>query len=149
MYAVDVRVPLRVEAYCLIRSANLGGNYTPRNWELQGSNDSVAWITLRRHDNDASYGNATGLVTVWPVAGVGTPCRYFRIWQFGPHLGGGDVLSGGGMELYGEAVQRSGRAWSDLPRNLQWKDGSLNGAPNAVYVLGHPAGLDGNLRFHV
>ena len=140
-YAVDVRVPLRVEAYCLIRSGparpNLGGIYTPRNWELQGSNDSVTWTTLRRHDNDASYGNETGSVTVWPVAGVGTPCRYFRIWQFGPHLGGGDLLSGGGMELYGEVVQRSGRGWSDDLR----KDGSFNnGAPNAVYVLGHPAG---------
>ena len=32
-----------------------------RNWELQGSNDGIIWITIRKHTNDGSLNNKSSL----------------------------------------------------------------------------------------
>ena len=102
------------EAYAVRSTHHSRGKL--RYWHLQGSDDGMEWVALRKHANDASivekpYAQAQFSLDAAIVAG--RAFRYFRLLQTGPPSAGGGVLSasGGcgtsnvlhcaGLELYG------------------------------------------------
>jgi hypothetical protein len=90
---------LAVSHYAL-RHWNADGSAL-RSWELQGANAADGpWITLRRHDNDASIEAKGGFVAAWAVEGA-APFRFFRIQQHGKNSYTNDYLMCAGIELYG------------------------------------------------
>jgi hypothetical protein len=86
-----------------------GGNYANdilRTWHLQGSDDAENWAVLRRHTNDSSLSGKFESHS-WPVEGVSSPYRYFRILQTGHNSSGRNYLVLSGIEIYGELFEDS------------------------------------------
>eukprot|EP00656_Telonema_subtile_P051054 TRINITY_DN6774_c0_g4_i1.p1 TRINITY_DN6774_c0_g4~~TRINITY_DN6774_c0_g4_i1.p1 ORF type:complete len:146 (+),score=17.78 TRINITY_DN6774_c0_g4_i1:307-744(+) len=90
--------------YCLRHSTETG--YVLRSWRLQGSQDGLAWRTLREHKHDKSLAEAPSSVADWAVEAGGRHYRHFRVLQHGSNSegpwGDGDYLTCCGIELYGE-----------------------------------------------
>ena len=74
-----------------------GGNH-PRTFELQGSNDGVAWTTLSKHTGEVWNGNGA---KHWPIAGAGK--NFFSKFRI-LNQGSPNHLCCSGLEIYG-AVQ--------------------------------------------
>ena len=98
--AVDLKRGLLPTHYCL-RSDKHTVNHKPRQWRLEGSNDSSKWTTLREHVNDASLGGEAFSVASWPIEAEGKAFRHFRILQTGPNSSNHNNLMCTGIELYG------------------------------------------------
>lgn len=76
-------------------------DYFMRNWQFQGSNDSVEWITLRDHVNDCSHSSERTTAS-WKISSpYHNGFRHFRIVVTGPDSKGCYTLVVGGLELYG------------------------------------------------
>ena len=94
---------LSPDHYCL-RNQNHGKDHRLQHWNLEASNDSNTWTTLRDHVSDQSLGPAPMSTAAWPIepANVqGSSFRYFRIQQTGPNSSGHHHLMCAGIELYG------------------------------------------------
>jgi hypothetical protein len=93
--AVDLgmRRRLTVNHYAL-RHAYPDGDYCLRDWELQGSEDGVAWTTLRQHDDDETMEEMDCFVAHWAVEGVTTAYRHFRVHQHGQNSTAATTLWG-------------------------------------------------------
>ena len=76
-----------------------------RDWELQGSEDGVAWTTLRQHDDDETMEEMDCFVAHWAVEGVTTAYRHFRVHQHGQNSGGDQDIFCSGIELYGALIE--------------------------------------------
>ncbi|CAG9462062.1 unnamed protein product [Pedinophyceae sp. YPF-701] len=77
-----------------------GSDVFLRNWELQGSEDGVAWTTLRLHAGDGTL-RERGQRASWPVsvpAGECRPLRHFRVCMRAQAQDGS--LGPGNMELH-------------------------------------------------
>lgn len=91
--------------YCLRADLHGTDKFKLRNWELQGSDDGAAWVTLRTHANDSALKGSMG-TAAWPVEGADRAYRHFRILQTGPNSQGPNSsyfhnLICSGIELYG------------------------------------------------
>eukprot|EP01133_Synstelium_polycarpum_P015822 gene15822-18802_t len=76
-----------------------------RTWDFQGSVQGEQWTVLKRHTNDSSL-NSKYATHTWQIQGVTTAYRYFRILQTGKNSNNRNFLVLGGIELYGELLQR-------------------------------------------
>jgi hypothetical protein len=95
---------LTVNHYAL-RHGFKSNNCVLRNWEIQGSEDGVAWTALRRHENDQTMEEKGYFVAHWAVEGVTKPYRHFRVHQHGLNACGGHYLMCNGIELYGWLIE--------------------------------------------
>jgi hypothetical protein len=92
-----------------------------RNWALQGSQDGVVWVDLRRHEGDRTL-NLPGQYASWPVGGAAatTAYQYFRVSLLSPNREAANPhrLCLSYIELYGnfyrEGEEREG-ASSSIP----------------------------------
>ena len=83
-----------------------------KNFELQGSNNGTNWDLIKRFEDDdfnhkaaCPSPNNFGKDQPWAHWDIKAPnesYQQFRILQFGPNQGGGDVLALSGIELYGD-----------------------------------------------
>jgi hypothetical protein len=95
---LGTRRQLVINHYALRGNDNC--NWSLRNWELQGSENGTStssWTTLRRHDDERTLEDTPVPYPVahWPVEGVTTPYRHFRILQHGlnsRHSGGQRIM---------------------------------------------------------
>jgi len=90
--------------YCL-RSDQLR-QIKVRNWQLQGSNDGIAWTVLRSHVDDESLGREHMSTAAWPITGCSEAFRHFRVLQTGLNSIGHHGLPCTGIELYGQFYWR-------------------------------------------
>jgi hypothetical protein len=91
---------LAVDHYCLRHGLD-NSNAVLRNWRLEGSNDSTAWVVLKTHTNDQALAAAFS-TAAWPVTPpTAEGFRHFRIFQFGKTSNNNDHLACAGIELYG------------------------------------------------
>jgi hypothetical protein len=72
-----------------------------RNWNLSGSANGVDWVVLHQHVNDVSLAAAPSSTASWDVNPDGLAFSHFRIIMTGPNFNGNQMLSMGGLELYG------------------------------------------------
>jgi hypothetical protein len=110
---LGTRRQLVINHYALRGNDNC--NWSLRNWELQGSENGTStssWTTLRRHDDERTLEDTPVPYPVahWPVEGVTTPYRHFRILQHGlnsgaPGTAGDNELWCSGIELYGTLTE--------------------------------------------
>jgi len=82
------------------------GSHTLRNWELQASNDTQHWQTIKAHENDTSLKERKGATASWPIEPVDNAFRYFRIYQTGKNSSGNHYLMLSGFEVYGTVFDR-------------------------------------------
>ena len=110
MVDIGARRRMAVNHYTIRGSPNVNFIYALRNWRLEASLDSTAWIPLSTHNNDTSLSNtAVNSAAHWPVQllnpnpGGVAGYRYFRIFQFGPNAYANqpNYLIFSCMELYG------------------------------------------------
>ena len=102
--AVDLKTYRLVPSYYALRHGRDNQMYVLRNWDLQGSDNSQSWITLRRHSNDTSLAEVAGSVAAWPLdasAVAGRSFRHFRIIMTGVDSSAHRYLHCCGIELYG------------------------------------------------
>eukprot|EP00457_Paulinella_chromatophora_P000814 gb/GEZN01000814.1/.p1 GENE.gb/GEZN01000814.1/~~gb/GEZN01000814.1/.p1 ORF type:complete len:1063 (-),score=123.04 gb/GEZN01000814.1/:329-3517(-) len=71
-----------------------------RDWDFQGSNDGVKWITLVEHHNDATI-NKKGGTHTWTVPEQGKYFRIFRCVMTGPNSNKHWYMACSGFEIYG------------------------------------------------
>ena len=95
--SVNLRRSLVVDHYCL-RSGKYG-DYKPRHWELQGSDDSSNWHTLKKHTNDTELADTDFSTANWSVEAGGRAFSHFRILQ--NSSGSYHILGCAGIEFYG------------------------------------------------
>jgi hypothetical protein len=92
---------LAVDHYCL-RHGGEDGWYMLRNWRLEGSNVSTAWVVLKTHTDDQALAADGFSTAAWPVTPpTAEGFRHFRIVQFGKNADDDDSLFCAGIELYG------------------------------------------------
>ncbi len=74
----------------------------PRDWNLEGSQNSKEWFILRRHIADESM-SEPGRHYAWPVYGAygGVGFRYLRVVMTGQSSKQDQKFSLAGIELYG------------------------------------------------
>ena len=98
--AVDLKRHLAPSHYCLRSEQH--GNYTLRNWRVEGSKDGASWTCLREHVNDSSLADTSFSVAAWPIdnAAAAHFC-HFRIQQTGLNSSNNNHLMCTGMEVYG------------------------------------------------
>eukprot|EP00966_Prymnesium_polylepis_P079615 1845011-Prymnesium_polylepis.1 len=101
------------EAYAVRTTSHHRGKL--RHWQLQGSDDGVAWVTLRRHADDTMLVESPHAQASWDLDAAtvaGRSFRHVRLLQTGPPSGVGGVPARGGggtpnvlhcsgLELYG------------------------------------------------
>jgi hypothetical protein len=95
---------LRVSYYCLRH----GGRTTSdrlRTWQLQGSHDGSAWVTLSDHRDESLEGPTAG----WAVEGGQPAFSHFRVISFAEPSAShgkatGIVLGCAGIGLYGKLL---------------------------------------------
>merc|ERR1712137_872004 len=93
---------LYAESYCLRTDSY---DDALRNWELQASNDTKTWVTLKRHEEDSSLDTTSMSVAAWPLAqDTAAYYRHFRIFQFGPDSTNRNYLSCCGIEFCGKLL---------------------------------------------
>jgi hypothetical protein len=77
-----------------------------RNWRLEGSNDSTAWVVLKTHTDDQALAAVGFSTAAWPVTPpTAEGFRHFRIFQFGKNADNYDHLMCAGIELYGTLIK--------------------------------------------
>eukprot|EP01095_Lingulamoeba_sp_RSL-Kostka_P013508 TRINITY_DN5622_c1_g1_i1.p1 TRINITY_DN5622_c1_g1~~TRINITY_DN5622_c1_g1_i1.p1 ORF type:complete len:451 (+),score=133.97 TRINITY_DN5622_c1_g1_i1:132-1484(+) len=90
--------------YTLRHGANYKGD-SLRNWDLQGSNDGINWVVLKRHTNDASLKNGKFATQTWKIEKADTDFRYLRILQTGHNSSSHNFLVLSGIEFYGDLYE--------------------------------------------
>jgi hypothetical protein len=80
-----------------------------RNWNLEGSNDGVEWVVLRRHVNDTSLAERAHSTASWEVNNPDSLAFFrFRIITTGLNSWGDHCLLIMGLELYGRVDEGGG-----------------------------------------
>eukprot|EP01095_Lingulamoeba_sp_RSL-Kostka_P013509 TRINITY_DN5622_c1_g1_i2.p1 TRINITY_DN5622_c1_g1~~TRINITY_DN5622_c1_g1_i2.p1 ORF type:complete len:489 (+),score=134.71 TRINITY_DN5622_c1_g1_i2:132-1598(+) len=94
--------------FFIIKALRHGANYkgdSLRNWDLQGSNDGINWVVLKRHTNDASLKNGKFATQTWKIEKADTDFRYLRILQTGHNSSSHNFLVLSGIEFYGDLYE--------------------------------------------
>eukprot|EP01084_Bolivina_argentea_P186025 320710_1 len=97
-------VKLKLTQYTLKNNEN--NKNILRNWHLEGSNDGIEWILLKKHINDTSLNKANQTYT-WDVDDTEKYFSQFRIIMTGYNSNSYKnpwTLSCSGIEFYGEAI---------------------------------------------
>jgi hypothetical protein len=97
-FKFDLKARTLIPTYYSIRGRTFNASHL-RNWKFQASNDDSAWTDL-----DTKVSNTTITADGWgsfPVTGITTAYRYFRILQTGLNSFGDNVLTMGEFEIYG------------------------------------------------
>jgi E3 ubiquitin-protein ligase HECTD1 len=98
--AIQLPLPVILTMYTL-RHGFPHTTHTLRNWNLEGSNDGVAWVVVRTHVNDASLAEQAHSTASWDVDSGGRAYSRYRIHSTGKDSRGNHYLAMGGLELYG------------------------------------------------
>eukprot|EP00475_Leptophrys_vorax_P022175 TRINITY_DN30176_c0_g1_i1.p1 TRINITY_DN30176_c0_g1~~TRINITY_DN30176_c0_g1_i1.p1 ORF type:complete len:1071 (+),score=235.80 TRINITY_DN30176_c0_g1_i1:49-3213(+) len=84
-----------------------------RNWRFEGSNDGLAWVTLREHVNDTSL-NKAGQSCSWSLfVSQSSHFSRFRILQTEKNSSSHHYLALSGFEIYGKL--KGGEGWMIMP----------------------------------
>ena len=102
---LGVRFNVRIAptGYMLSYNSAVNGQFAPRNWNLEGSNDDgETWDVLKSHQNDATFNKST-ITAYWPLSTATPDASYsrFRVVLTGKNSSRYETLYCSCIELYG------------------------------------------------